>query len=255
MSPALQAATVAVDDSFPAAHPEFEQFVESYLPVVRNVVERFRPRLPSHVDMGDLFSVGVTGLIAAVSNYSEDRAKTFGGYAVQRIRGAIIDELRRSDTRSRRARLKARMIAEAAGAIEQRTGRPAGEQEVRRELGLSERVFAKWKLASKQASFISLDASQDREDSEGLSLHDAIPDESIDAASEDVERSERHALLAERIKKLPEKQRKVIALYYHEGLRFAEIAEAFGVSESRICQIHGQAVKTLRSQMNGRSGE
>lgn len=255
MSPALQAATAAIDDSFPAPHPRFEQFVENYLPVVHNVVERFRPRLPSHVDMGDLFSVGVTGLISAVSNYTDERAKTFGGYAVQRIRGAIIDELRKSDTRSRRARLKARMIAEATVSIEQRTGRPARDEEICRELGLSERVFSKWKLAARQASFVSLDASQDRDGTDGASLHDAIPDESVDAASEDVERTERHAQLAERIKGLPERQRKVLALYYHEGLRFAEIAGAFGVSESRICQIHGQAVKTLRAQLTGKASE
>ncbi|HUG13074.1 MAG TPA: FliA/WhiG family RNA polymerase sigma factor [Opitutaceae bacterium] len=255
MSPALQAATATLEDSFPAPHPEFEQFVESYIPVVHNVVERFRPKLPSHVDMADLFSVGVTGLIAAVSNYSEDRAKTFGGYAVQRIRGAILDELRRSDTRSRRARLKARMISEATTAIEQRTGCPATDSEVRRELGLSERVFAKWKLVSKQASFVSFDAPHSLDGDGGVSLHESICDESADLASEDIERSERSAMLAERIKDLPEKQRKVIALYYHEGLRFAEIAEAFGVSESRICQIHGQAVKALRAHMTGKSGE
>jgi RNA polymerase sigma factor for flagellar operon FliA len=251
MLPALQAATIPVDDSFPPPHPDFEQFVESYLPIVHNVVERFRPRLPAHVDMGDLFSVGITGLISAVSNYSEDRSKTFGGYAVQRIRGAIIDELRKSDTRSRRARLKARMIADATNAIEQRTGRPALDEEIRRELGLTVRVFAKWKLAAKQASFVSLDASQDHQDDGSVRLHDTIPDESIDVAAEDLERSEQQAQLAERIKLLPEKQRKVIALYYHEGLRFSEIAEAFGVSESRICQIHGQAVRTLRAQMTG----
>jgi len=255
MSPALQAATVSLDDSFPAPHPEFDQFVENYIPVVHNVVERFRPKLPSHVDMGDLFSVGVTGLIAAVSNYSEVRAKTFGGYAVQRIRGAILDELRKSDTRSRRARLKARMIADATTAIEQRTGRPATSTEVRRELGLSERTFAKWQLVSKQASFVSFDAPSSPNGDGSVSLHDSICDESADVASEDIERAERHAMLAGRIKDLPEKQRKVIALYYHEGLRFAEIAEAFGVSESRICQIHGQAVKALRAHMTGRLGE
>jgi RNA polymerase sigma factor for flagellar operon FliA len=201
--------------------------------------------------MGDLFSVGVTGLIAAVSNYSDDRAKTFGGYAVQRIRGAVIDELRKSDTRSRRARLKARAIADATASIEQCSGRPATDSEVCSKLGLSNRVYAKWKLAAKQASFISLDASHDESDDGSVRLHDAIPDDSIDAAVEDIERSERLVHLAERIKSLPEKQRKVIALYYHEGLRFSEIAEAFGVSESRICQIHGQAVKALRAQMTG----
>lgn len=247
MSPALQAASAISNDSFPAPHPEFGEFVERYIPVVRNVVEHFRPRLPAHVDLGDLFSVGVTGLMAAVSNYSEERANTFGGYAVRRIRGAILDELRKSDTRSRRARLKARMIAEATARIEQRQGRPAWREEIRCELGLTERVFAKWMFVAKQANFISLDATQSLEDGEGARLHDSIADESIEPACEDMERSEMHAQLADRIRHLPEKQRKVLALYYHEGMRFAEIAEAFGVSESRICQIHGQAVKALRS--------
>jgi RNA polymerase sigma factor for flagellar operon FliA len=147
------------------------------------------------------------------------------------------------------------MIAEATTAIEQRSRRPATDSEVRRELGLSERVFAKWKLVSKQTSFVSFDAPQSLNGDGEVCLHESICDESADIASEDIERSERHAILAERIKDLPEKQRKVLALYYHEGLRFAEIAEVFGVSESRICQIHGQAVKALRTHMTGRSGE
>jgi len=239
--------SLAVSD-FPAPNPEFHEFVESYIPVVRNVVERFRPRLPSHVDMGDLFSVGVTGLIAAVSNYTEDRAKTFGGYAVQRIRGAILDELRKADTRSRRSRMKARQIAEATAKLEQKHGRPVTAGEIRRELGLSEHVFAKWMFASKQASFVSLDEPHSTDEGTGNLLHESIEDESMDSASTGVDRSEMHALLADRIQSLPSKQQKVLALYYHEGLRFAEIAEVFGVSESRICQVHGQAVKTLRAK-------
>lgn len=246
MSIALHAEATFFQSDASTSDSDIHELIESHIPIVRNVVERLRARLPSHADLGDLFSVGVTGLIAAASNYSAERANTFAGYAMQRIRGAIFDELRKSDTRPRRARLKARRIGEVTAELEQKCGRPATDEEVRVELGLTRKAFTRWQLAAQQGVFLSLDEPHPTQDGGGLSLHEAIEDENTTAASVDLERSEIRALLADRILKLNVRQQKILAFYYYEGLRFAEIAEVFGVSESRICQIHGQALKALR---------
>ncbi len=112
-----------------------KELIERYLPLVRNVVDRIKLTLPSHIDADDLYSVGVTGLIAAVRNYDPEQGNTFASYAAMRIRGAILDELRRMDWCPRRTRARARKLKEAINALEQRLGRAATEDEICAELG------------------------------------------------------------------------------------------------------------------------
>jgi RNA polymerase sigma factor for flagellar operon FliA len=227
-----------------------KELIERYLPLVRNVVDRIKLTLPPHVEADDLYSVGVTGLIAAVRKYDPKQGNTFAGYATMRIRGAILDELRRMDWCPRRARAKARKLKEAIADLEQKLGRPASDEETRASLGLSPKEFAKWLEEAKPVCFIAIDQAVDREDSDGGSLHEVIADDSDVPARERMEKEELMQLVAQRIQELPDIQRKILAMYYFENMRLAEIAAVFGLTESRICQIHAQVVLSLRSYLS-----
>lgn len=231
------------------ASSDEQTLVECYLPLVRNVVDRIKLNLPNHVDVEDLYSVGVTGLMAAVKKYDPTQSATFAGYATLRIRGSVLDELRRLDWCPRRARAKAKKIKEAMNTVEQRTGRPATEKEVRSELGLDEKDYAHWLDESKPATFVPLDQHADGEEGEGASLHELIADQGEGDVRDVLEQEELVQLMQKRIAALPDMPRKILALYYHEGLRLAEIAEVFGLTESRICQIHSQTILQLRAYL------
>ncbi|MDD2765220.1 MAG: FliA/WhiG family RNA polymerase sigma factor [Opitutaceae bacterium] len=225
------------------------ELIERYLPLVRNAVDRIKLNLPSHVDVEDLYSVGVTGLIAAVRKYDPGQHNTFAAYATMRIRGAVLDELRRLDWCPRRARAKARKIKEAINAIEQATGRPAREEEIRDRLGLSAKKYARWLEESRPVSFVAIDQPAD-EENDGGSLHEVIADESDVTGRDRLEQEELRKLVAQRIEQLPDIPRKILAMYYFEDMRLAEIAAVFGLTESRICQIHSQTVLGLRAYVN-----
>lgn len=224
-----------------------KDLIERYLPLVRNVVDRIKLNLPSHIDADDLYSVGVTGLIAAVRKYDPEQGSTFPAYASMRIRGAILDELRRMDWCPRRARARARKMKEAINILEQRLGRVAKEEEIRADLGLTMKEFAKWLEDSKPVTFIALDQRSTLEASEGPSLHELLADETDVTGRDRLEKEEMLQIMTERIKELPEIPRKILAMYYFENMRLAEIAAVFGLTESRICQIHSQTILGLRA--------
>jgi len=226
-----------------------KELIERYLPLVRNVVDRIKLNLPAHVDADDLYSVGVTGLIAAVRRYDPSQGNTFAGYAATRIRGAVLDELRRMDWCPRRVRARTRKLKEAIGGIEQRLGRTATEEEICAELGLSARDYAKWLDESRPVTFIAIDQVTAGEDADGPSLHEALPDENDETGRERMEKQELLELLAQRMKELPDIPRKILAMYYFEHMRLAEIAQVFGLTESRICQIHSQTILSLRAYL------
>jgi len=224
-----------------------KDLIERFLPLVRNVVDRIKLNLPPHVDSDDLYSVGVTGLIAAVKKFDPEQGNTFAAYATTRIRGAILDELRRMDWCPRRARAKARKLKEAINEVEQKLGRQASEEEVREHLGLTAKEYAKWLEESKPVCFVNIDSSSEHEDSEGSSMHELIADENNVPIRERMEKDELMQLVSKRIEDLPEIPRKILAMYYFENMRLAEIAAVFGLTESRICQIHAQTVLNLRA--------
>jgi RNA polymerase sigma factor for flagellar operon FliA len=226
-----------------------KDLIERFLPLVRNVVDRIKLNLPPHVDADDLYSVGVTGLIAAVKKYDPAQGHTFAAYATTRIRGSILDELRRMDWCPRRARAKARKLKEAIIEVEQRLGRAATEEEVRTHLGLSAKEYAKWMEEAKPVCFVNIDATTDHEDSDGASLHELIADESDVSVRDRMEKDELMKLVAQRIEELPDIQKKILAMYYFENMRLAEIAAVFGLTESRICQIHAQTILGLRGYL------
>lgn len=230
-----------------------QTLIERYLPLVRNVVDRIKMNLPAHVEVEDLYSVGVTGLLAAIQRYDPGQGNTFAGYATMRIRGAVLDELRRLDWCPRRARAKARKIKEAIGELEQRHGRAVTDDEVSAHLGLSSREYAHWLEESRPVTFVAIDQPAPGDNNggngsgSGVSLHEIIADKNDIPVRERMEKEEVWQLIAQRIKELPDIQKRILAMYYFENMRLAEIAAVFSLTESRICQIHSQAVLALRA--------
>ncbi len=165
-----------------------------------------------------------------------------------RIRGAVLDELRRLDWCPRRARAKARKIKEVINEIEQATGSAASEDEIQQRLGLSTKEYNRWMEEARPVTFVAIDGSAD-DDHEGTSLHEVIADENNVLARDRMEHEELLQLVAQRIQQLPDIPRKILAMYYFENMRLAEIAEVFGLTESRICQIHSQTVLALRANL------
>ena len=224
-----------------------EEFVESHLPLVKTVVGRLRITLPATLDMDDLYSVGVTGLMSAAKRYDPARNATFTAFASQHIRGAILDELRRMDCMSRGLREKAHKLSDAMNNVEQRLQRPATAAEISVELGISETEYESMLEEAAPVSFLPLDGEAFSDNSEDICLHEIIPDETQLTASDELEKKELLQMVIERIQQLPDMPRKILAMYYFEDLRLSEIAAAFGLTEGRISQIHTQTVLSLRA--------
>jgi RNA polymerase sigma factor for flagellar operon FliA len=223
-----------------------EENLRAHLPLVRNIVDRIRSSLPPHIDVEDLYSVGLGGLIQAARKFDPAHGVSFPNFASNRIRGAVLDELRRMDWMSRALRGKAKQLSDVIGQLEQQLGRPATEKEIADELGISLERYRALLEEVKPICYIELDELHEEEGHEG-SLHESIADKSQSTPSDQLLDKELRQLIVQRLQSLPDMQRKVLSMYYFEDLRLAEIAAVFGVTESRICQIHAQAVLSLRS--------
>ena len=225
-----------------------EELVQQYLPLVKTVVGRLALSLPLHVDMDDLFSSGLVGLLNAVRNYDPEGGSSFESYARVRIRGAVFDELRRMDWVPRSVHAKARKVQTTMQQLEQRKGGLPTDLEMARTLKLSPTQYEELLEEIRPATFTCLDCAADAgEEGEGSR---GIPDESQPDPGRCAARRELTGMIARRLELLPEMQRKVLALYYFEDLRLREIAEAYGVTESRICQIHSQAILAIRARLH-----
>lgn len=229
-----------------------EQLLLRYVPLVKHVVGRLAINLPPHIALEDLYSAGMIGLLQALRAYNPQTNTCFEAYARLRIRGAVIDELRRMDWAPRSVHLKARKVQQAMETLEQRYGRLATEDEMAQALGLPVDEYRRWLDDIRPAAFVCLDGVHCDEDGEEATHHDVIYDPAEEEPSEAAVRAERARLIAERIQQLPELHRKVLALYYFEGLRLREIAAVAGLCESRICQIHTQAILAIRSYLAAR---
>jgi RNA polymerase sigma factor FliA len=225
---------------------ERNERIERFFPLVEQTIAHIRRRLPSHINADDLRSAGVTGLIEASERFDPAQASAFAGYACVRIRGAILDELRRIDPCSRRSRIKERKIQCATQEIAQSLGRDPTDEEVSARLQISATELTEWREATAGGHLVSLDVQLDSDSSSSGSLHEMIPDQGQECVRETLEKRELSKLVADRIAELPTMEKQVLALYYFEGMRFREIGAAFHLTESRISQIHRQAVTKLR---------
>ena len=222
-------------------------FLEQYLPLVKTTIGRMRLTLPATLDLDDLYSVGVTGLMTAVQKFDPAQSNTFAAYAAIHIRGSVLDELRRMDWLSRGCREKAKKLKETIFAVEQSKGRPATEEEMREALSMTQEEYGELLEETKSISFVPFDGEASPQNSEGLSLNETLADESQCTALEALEKKEMIELVMQRIQQLPDVPRKILAMYYFEDMRLAEIAAAFGLTEGRISQIHTQTVLGLRA--------
>jgi len=221
--------------------------VERYLPLVAAVLGRLSMTLPEHVSHDDLYSAGLVGLLQTLRNYDPTCGSSFETYARIRIRGAMLDELRRMDWVPRTIHEKARKIQETMGRLEQKLGRAPTEAQMAKALGLSVPQYNELLDEVRPATFVCLDAAGSSDDGDTGSLYEVIADTSEENPVEQVSQRELKKVIFERLKELPEIQRKVLALYYVEDLHLREIAEVFGLTESRICQIHSQAILAIRA--------
>jgi RNA polymerase sigma factor for flagellar operon FliA len=198
----------------------------------------------------DLYSAGLVGLLSALRQFDPKAGKSFESYARLRIRGAVLDELRRLDWVPRSVHVKARQIEATLRRLEQAKGRIPTDEEMAAALNISVEEYEQWVEQVRPATFISLDSSHQYEGEEGASQSETIQDERQEDPLEGTSRRELVRLIAERLERLPDMQRKVLALYYFEDLRLREIAEVFGLTESRICQIHAKAILTIRAALH-----
>jgi RNA polymerase sigma factor for flagellar operon FliA len=223
-----------------------DALVEQHLSLARTTVDRMRIYLPPALDIEDLYSVAVTGLMTAARKFDPTRNTTFPGFAAFHIRGAVHDELRRMDWLPRSLRDKAKQFQVKISALEQQLGRPPREDEICAALSLTPVEYDALLEELKPASFVPLDGEAYSEDSDAIALHEIIPDESQPTALSDLEKKDLVQVVVARLQQLPDMQKKVLAMYYFEEMRLAEIAVVLGVTEGRISQIHTQAVHSLR---------
>lgn len=223
--------------------------VERYVPLVKNVVGRLAMTLPPHVDGEDLYSAGLTGLLSAVRQYDPEAGTSFETYARLRIRGAVLDELRRMDWVPRSVHTKARKLQDAMGRLEQKKGRLPTDEEMAQALKISLDEYHHWLDETRPTTFVCLDAAFNSEHDDSINQHDSLADPRQEDPVEGAFRRELARLIADRVQQLPDMQRKVLALYYFEDMRLREIAEVFGLTESRICQIHAQAIHSIKAYL------
>ncbi len=228
-----------------------ERLVVAYSPLVKYVAGRMASGLPPHVEEADLISYGLVGLISAIERFDLGRAIKFETYAITRIKGAIIDELRSLDWVPRSVRARAREIERANAKLEHKLQRAPSDEEVAAELGISVDDFQESLLSISHSSVAALDELWSVSDSSGdqVSLMDTIEDPNAPDPANVVDVSDLKDRIADAIARLPEREKLVIALYYYENLTLREIGEVLGVTESRISQLHTKAVLRLRSRM------
>src|SRR5881397_2662697 len=250
---AVEAAIKALWVEYKASKDEKlrERLILHYSPLVKYVAGRVGVGLPSNIEQADLVSYGIFGLIDAIEKFDLERAIKFETYAISRIKGAIIDELRAIDWIPRSVRYKAREVEKAYASLEARLHRTPTEPEVADELGISledlHTIFSQVSFVNVIALDELLNVGGERGDK--LSLVDTLEDTKAEDPVQAFETEEIKYLLARAINTLPEREKIVVTLYYYEGLTLAEIGQVLGVTESRICQMHTKAVLQLRGKL------
>jgi RNA polymerase sigma factor for flagellar operon FliA len=233
-----------------------ERLVVAYSPLVKFIAGRMASGLPSHVDEADLISYGLLGLIGAIERFDREREIKFETFAVARVKGAIIDELRSLDWVPRSVRSRARDVERAHAELEGELQRAPTDEEMAAKLHMDIGEFNDALLEIANSSVLALDDLWTFADPEGgggqISVLDTIQDPNAVDPETEANASELKDRLADAIESLPERERLVVALYYYENLTLREIGEVLGVTESRVSQLHTKAVLALRSRFQSR---
>lgn len=225
-----------------------EEIIHKYLHLVKYVAGRISVNLPPHVEIDDLINEGILGLIDAIGKYDDSRGVKFETYAITRINGAILDALRALDWVPRAVRQKARELERVFAELENRLARVPDEHEVAKALGVPLKDYHTLLLKIRGTSILSLEEFLPNEKGHDVALLDTLKDGGPDATHV-LESTEIKSTLAQAVESLPPQERTVITLYYFEGLTLKEIKNVLEVSESRVSQIHAQAVIRLRSKL------
>ena len=224
-----------------------EEILNKHAPLVQRIAYHLSARLPASVVVDDLIQVGMIGLLDASQNYDPSQGAQFETYATIRIRGAMLDDVRKEDWAPRSVHRNARRISEAVRAVEARTGRDAQDIEVAEQMGVSLDEYYGYLQDSASARLFALDDLNDGDESAGINANHGRP-------LDEVQQAHFKKSLAQAIGSLPDRERLVLALYYKEELNLKEIGAVLGVSESRVSQIHSQAALRLRSRLTDWEG-
>lgn len=236
----------------PSTAESTEGLVREYLPLVKRIAYHLMTRLPASVEVDDLIQAGLIGLLDAVERYDDSQGANFETYATQRIRGAMLDELREADWASRNVRRAARQIENAIHILEQRLKRPPSEQEIADELKLDIHAYYSLLNDARGAQLLYYE-----------DLHEEGGDDFLERFADDISlgpfdiitsRAFKRAL-AQAVAQLPEREKQLMGMYYEREMNFKEIGAVLGVSESRVCQLHSQAISRLRSRLRDWGGE
>ena len=230
-----------------------ERLILTYAPLVKYVAGRVGSGLPSHVDESDLVQYGLLGLIGAIERYDPGRDIKFETYAIARIKGSIIDELRAMDWVPRSVRARARDIERAIAELEAKLGRAPSDEELSKKLGLSEEELDESLAEIGRSSIAALDELWTISSSGGdqVALIDTIEDTQGPEPQSALAETELKEALGEAIARLPEREKLVVTLYYYEELTLREIGEVLGVTESRVSQLHTKAILRLKARLAG----
>jgi len=227
-----------------------DDLLKRFAPLVRHVVERVAASLPKNVDHEDLYSAGVFGLLDAHAKFDTGKGVKFETYAVWRIKGAVLDQLRALDWVSRSMRRKARNLDGVTRKLDQKLGRAASEEEVAREMNMSRGEFYRLLDHVRGAVLVSLDESRSGDDQDQGTLADQLADPAALDVEGRLERDQVRSVVLRTLDHLPEQERLVVALYYYEHLTLKEIGRALGISESRVSQVHTRAMSRLRLRLH-----
>jgi RNA polymerase sigma factor for flagellar operon FliA len=229
-----------------------DRLIVTYSPLVKYVAGRLGSGLPAHVDEGDLVSYGLLGLIGAIERFDPERDIKFETFALARIKGAIIDELRALDWVPRSVRARAREIERANGELEAKLGRAPTDEEFATKVGVTEEELEESLSDISRSSIAALDELWSVSgEGDQISLLDTIEHPPGARPADALDETETRELLADAISRLPEREKLVVTLYYYEELTLREIGEVLGVTESRVSQLHTKAILRLKSRFSG----
>lgn len=234
----------------PPAGKKRELLITAFLPLVRNIAASLKATLPASIELDDLISSGTVGLIAAVDRFDPSKGRNFSTYAAIRIKGAMLDELRMLDWAPRSVRRDSEHLAQVKKELEAKLGRTPSDEEVAGRLGLDLNRYDRLvrRIAAKRIVHFDEVTPGDRDDRRStlnFIMDQDSPDPLEESTTKDI-----YKLLLQTIEGLKERHRQIITFYYFDNLSIKEIAAIFGVTESRVSQIHGEAIKVLRKRMN-----